>query len=90
MIHVVAYDIASEKRLRRVASLCEDYGVRVQKSVFEFRLPASAFAAFWERLEALVDEKEDAIVDYPVGGSEERKVLVLGRAIRPRGGAYVF
>ena len=32
---VATRDAAGEKRLRRVARACEDYGVRVQKSVFE-------------------------------------------------------
>jgi CRISPR-associated protein Cas2 len=37
---LVTYDVstvekAGQRRLRRVAQACEDYGVRVQKSVFE-------------------------------------------------------
>lgn len=40
MLVVITYDVntmtvAGEKRLRRVAKLCERYGVRVQNSVFE-------------------------------------------------------
>lgn len=31
----ISYDIAYPGRLRRVATLCEGYGERVQKSVFE-------------------------------------------------------
>jgi len=31
---LVAYDIADPARLRAVASLCEDYGRRLQQSVF--------------------------------------------------------
>jgi len=32
---IVAYDIADERRLARVAKIVKDYGVRVQKSIFE-------------------------------------------------------
>ncbi len=44
---LVAYDIstedlAGERRLQRVAKVCEQYGVRVQKSVFEARLSANS------------------------------------------------
>src|SRR5439155_15213906 len=40
MLILVTYDVstvekAGQRRLRRVARACEDYGVRVQKSVFE-------------------------------------------------------
>ena len=35
---LVCYDIADPKRLRKVASICEDFGYRRQKSVFMVRL----------------------------------------------------
>ena len=36
MFILLSYDIAdSPERLRKVAKICENYGVRVQKSVFE-------------------------------------------------------
>ena len=43
LMYVLAYDISTEKakgrkRLRKVAKICENYGQRVQKSVFEFQL----------------------------------------------------
>ena len=44
MLHLIAYDIASDKRLRRVARICEDYGIRVEKSVFECDLSDGDFA----------------------------------------------
>ena len=38
MLTLVAYDITNAKRLRRVADVCENFGVRVQYSLFECRL----------------------------------------------------
>jgi hypothetical protein len=38
-----------------VARVCEDYGVRVQYSVFECRLEESEFAEFWRKLTAEID-----------------------------------
>ena len=32
---IVAYDIADPKRLQRIAKIMKDYGLRVQKSIFE-------------------------------------------------------
>ena len=47
---LVSYDIAGTEsregaaRLRRVAKICEQYGERVQHSVFECRLSPERFA----------------------------------------------
>lgn len=38
MVMVFCYDVESDRRRRRVAALLEEWGVRVQKSVFEARL----------------------------------------------------
>ncbi len=46
MLRIVAYDIVSASRLRRVARVCTDYGVRVEKSVFECRLSNEQFDVF--------------------------------------------
>lgn len=49
MIVIVAYDVNTEKlsgrrRLRRIALACKDFGLRVQKSVFECRVGSTAWA----------------------------------------------
>ena len=56
MLTLVAYDISDAKRLHRVARVCEDFGVRVQYSLFECRLEEPEFRQFWDRL---VDEPFD-------------------------------
>ncbi len=38
--YLVSYDICNPKRLRRVAKVCEDFGLRRQYSVFFCRLVA--------------------------------------------------
>ena len=37
MIHIITYDISKPKRLRMVAKICEDYGVRVILENIAFR-----------------------------------------------------
>jgi CRISPR-associated protein Cas2 len=66
MLILIAYDITDPKRLHRVAKLCEDYGVRVQLSVFECRLEAARFEFFWEDLTKLLDPATDRAVAYPI------------------------
>ena len=53
MLVIVAYDVSTEseegrRRLRHVAKVCEDFGQRVQNSVFECLVDA----AQWTRLRA--------------------------------------
>ncbi len=64
MLSIVAYDIADQKRLSKVAAICEDYGVRVQYSIFECRLDEAGFNDFWCQLLEVIDEDEDRIVAY--------------------------
>lgn len=35
MLMIVAYDIRKPRRLRQIAKHCEDYGIRIQYSMFE-------------------------------------------------------
>ena len=78
MIHLVAYDIAQEKRLNAVARVCEDFGIRIQKSLFVCNLGSADFVRLWQRLAALIDDEEDRIVDYPICETCWRKQRMLG------------
>jgi len=90
MMHVVVYDIANERRLRRVASLCEDYGVRIEKSVFECELDAESYERFWSRLMALVSEEQDRVIAYPINQGDRAKIRSIGVYDRRDEGALVF
>jgi CRISPR-associated protein Cas2 len=64
MLYIVAYDIAEPGRLRRVARVCEEFGLRVEKSVLECDLDEATFTQLWLALIDQIDEDEDAVVDY--------------------------
>lgn len=64
MLRLIAYDIAQPRRLQRIADVCEDYGVRIQYSLFECWLEDEAFAALWSRLQTEFDPDEDRLVAY--------------------------
>ena len=66
MLTLVAYDITCPKRLHRVAKVCEDWGMRVQYSVFECRLEADAFDRFWSELSEVINPKNDRLVAYKI------------------------
>ncbi len=81
MLSLVAYDIANHKRLTRVARVCEDYGVRVQYSVFECRLEEKEFQEFWLRLIDEIDESEDRLVAYKIDAKSARQTLTAGTMV---------
>ena len=77
MLRVIAYDIANPRRLQRIANLCEDHAVRVQRSLYECWLDNDEFDAFWLKLEAEMDLAEDRIIAYELDarGARERRTL---------------
>lgn len=78
MLHVIIYDIRNAKRLRKVATACEDRGTRVQYSVFECWLDEDAFTHMWEHLATLIDPEEDRIAVYKIDQKSAKKRLALG------------
>ena len=78
MLHLVAYDIGNSHRLRRVSKICEDYGVRMEKSVFECDLTDAQMGEFWMELCKVVNEEEDRVLDYCIGSIERRSIRRLG------------
>ncbi len=66
MHYIIAYDICCPRRLRRVARVCEDYGLRIQKSVFECELSKPFLEDMMHRLGEIVDPKVDSITGLPI------------------------
>ena len=69
MFVLIAYDVstidkAGARRLRRVAQACEDYGQRVQNSVFECRVEPQQWIVLRDRLLREINLKEDALRFY--------------------------
>jgi CRISPR-associated protein Cas2 len=69
MLVLVTYDVstveaAGRRRLRRVAQACEDYGTRVQKSVFECQVGQKEWVQLRARLLSETRESEDSLRFY--------------------------
>ena len=75
--------MACQSLLRRVAEVCEDYGVRVQKSLFECWLEEERFDKLWASLTAVVDAEEDALAAYVLDRSCVRRRRAAGKAMVP-------
>jgi CRISPR-associated protein Cas2 len=69
MLILVTYDVstaekAGQRRLRRVAQACEDYGTRVQKSVFECQVGQKEWVLLRTRLLAEIKSDADSLRFY--------------------------
>ena len=81
---LVTYDVSTgtpegRARLRRVAKTCEDYGQRVQKSVFECTLNGVVYERMKGRLLKIVEQKEDSIRFYKLPQDRDRNVEEFGQ-----------
>lgn len=84
MYILITYDVDTisemgQKRLRRVAKACQDYGQRVQNSVFECEMTEAQFTLLKSRIESIIDEKLDSIRFYFLRRSDQRRVSALGK-----------
>jgi CRISPR-associated protein Cas2 len=92
MLVVVAYDVSTEsdagrKRLRHVAKVCEDYGQRVQNSVFECLVDQAQWVRLRAHLVKEIDGAEDSLRFYFLGDRWERRVEHIGtkKSYNPEG-----
>jgi CRISPR-associated protein Cas2 len=81
---LIAYDVATEtkegqRRLRRVAQVCQDFGQRVQKSVFECSVNEMQFVLLRRRLFDCINTEEDNLRIYRLVEPRERYVEVYGK-----------
>lgn len=75
--YIVSYDVASDKRLRKVFKVCKNYGNHLQFSVFECDLSPVERARMESELKALIHHDEDQILFIALGPSETRGARMI-------------
>lgn len=83
MLMLVTYDISTSdeggaRRLRRVAKACQDYGQRVQYSVFECEVDPAQWASLRARLIGEIDQDKDSLRFYRLGANWRSRVEHVG------------
>ena len=83
MMVLITYDVNTEtaegrRRLRRVAKACEDFGQRVQNSVFECLVDPAQFAKLKNRLTDVHCPETDSLRFYFLGANWRNRVEHLG------------
>jgi len=83
MLVLITYDVQTSStggaaRLRKVAKVCQNYGQRVQNSVFECILDATQYTALKLELSQLIDKEIDSLRFYRLGNNYKTKVEHIG------------
>ena len=83
MLVLVSYDVSTTdpggpRRLHRVAKLCQNYGQRVQYSVFECIVDPAQWAVFKQGLTDLIKQELDSLRFYYLGSNWRRRVEHVG------------
>jgi CRISPR-associated protein Cas2 len=83
MFVLVSYDVATsepggQRRLRRVAKICKNYGQRVQFSVFECIVDPAQWTMLKQRLISEIDQEEDSLRFYFLGSNWRNRVEHVG------------
>ncbi|RLD03414.1 MAG: CRISPR-associated endonuclease Cas2 [Chloroflexota bacterium] len=83
MMVLITYDVntqtkAGQKRLRKVAKQCQNYGQRVQNSVFECLIDSARLKQLENNLENLIDPEKDSLRYYYLGNNWRKRIKHVG------------
>lgn len=83
MLILITYDVSTEsdggkKRLRKVSKCCQNYGQRVQNSVFECNVDNLTLKKLQVEIKSIIDDTKDSIRYYNLGNSYKSKVTHIG------------
>ncbi len=83
MLVLITYDVCTEtlagkKRLRKVAKACQNYGQRVQDSVFECIIDTARLKQLQANLGEIIDKDVDSLRFYYLGDEWRGRVEHVG------------
>lgn len=85
MMVVVSYDVSTktksgQKRLKKVAETCLDFGIRAQDSVFECIVEPAQWEILKNELLSLYNPEEDNLRFYYLGSNWKRRLENYGKS----------
>ncbi|MHC1733410.1 MAG: CRISPR-associated endonuclease Cas2 [Bacteroidales bacterium] len=75
---VVSYDISDDRHRRKIMKTLEDFGTRVQYSVFECRLNPAEISRLKRQLQPHVRDTQDTVRFYFIGAEDVPRIQVIG------------
>lgn len=89
MKFLIAYDVADEKRLRKVAKYFEQYAQRVQRSVFIFSGAPEQMERVMRGSLAEIDPHEDVVQSWPLAHTTSVGRIDQGQGFDPHGACLI-
>lgn len=83
MFILVTYDVnitsvGGKKRLRKIAKECENFGIRVQNSVFECQIDSTKWIEVKNKMLDIIDKKLDSLRFYYMGDKKNKQIEHYG------------
>ena len=83
MMVLITYDVSTmdqdgQRRLRQVAKKCQNFGQRVQCSVFECLLEPAMLMDIKESLKEIIDDTMDTVRFYNLGNNWKGRIECIG------------
>ena len=83
MLMLVSYDVrtsdaAGKRRLRKIAKACQNFGIRVQYSVFECNVDSAQWIRLKATLEDIFDPETDSLRYYNLGDKYSTRIEHVG------------
>jgi CRISPR-associated protein Cas2 len=78
MFVVISYDIEDDKKRYKVSQILENYGTRVQYSVFECIINEQQLKEIKEKTKNIVDKEKDSIRIYIICENCLKKIDIIG------------
>ncbi len=90
---LVTYDIEDDRKRNKISKILEDYGNRIQYSVFQLVVERKVLFQVLERVAAVIDNSKDSIIFVPfyedtvislgtpkntIGSTNKRSVIIGG------------
>lgn len=75
---LICYDVASDRRRRRLVRLLQGYGERLHESAFRVRLRPAQMTALQKQLARSVDARADRVTVYPLCDRDLPDAVHLG------------
>ena len=87
-LYLAAYDISSNRRLRKALHILRGYASGGQKSVFECYLMPTEKSCLLKNISAIIDPKEDRFILLKLSGAKH--IHTLGKAVLPQDGSFYY
>lgn len=87
-LYLAAYDISSNRRLRKALHILRGYASGGQKSVFECYLMPAEKSCLLKSINAIIDPEKDRFILLKLSGAKH--IHVLGKAVLPQDGSFYY